>query len=253
MEILVTNDDGIYARGIKELIIELSRTEDVYVVAPKYKLSGISGGITFDRPIKVERINLSLGERLAFSVLGTPADCVMLAIDALLEKIDLVISGINDEPNIGDDIRFSGTVGACIEAASLGIPSIAISLDYGKRGDFYEGAVLVVRRLLDILRTNNLPEGTFLNINIPNIPIREIKGVRFTGLGRKRYKDRVHKVFDPYGNLHFWIGGTPINETDPESEDFLLREGYIVISPLKVDRTDYQFLEVIKQWKIELG
>lgn len=252
MKILITNDDGIYARGIRELVVELSRTEEVHIVAPKFRLSGISGSVTFDRPIRVEKVDLALGERSAFAVSGTPADCVILAIDALLERIDLVISGINDEPNIGDDIRLSGTVGACIEAAFSGIPSIAVSLDYGNKGDFYEGAVSIVRKLVDILRINNLPRGTFLNVNVPNIPIKEIRGVRFTRLGRKKYKDRVHKILDPYGNLHFWIGGVPINEADPDSEDLLLKEGYIVVSPLKVDKTDYQFLEVIKQWRIEL-
>jgi len=252
MRILITNDDGIYARGIRELIINLSPTEDVYVVAPGFKLSGISGGVTFDRPVRVDRVELSLGEREAYAVSGTPADCVILALDVLVKEIDLVISGINDEPNIGDDIRFSGTIGACIEAAFSGKQSIAVSLNYGKKKDFYGGAVSVVKRLIDILKVNRIPEGTFLNVNVPNIPVEEIKGVKFTRLGRKRYKNRVHKILEPCGSSYFWIGGIPLNETDQDSEDFLLREGYIVISPLKVDKTDYQFLEVIKTWKIGL-
>lgn len=253
MRILITNDDGIYARGIRELVLNLSSTDDIYVVAPKFKLSGVGSGVTFDRPLKVEKVELCLGEREAFSVSGTPADCIILALDILVREVDLVISGINDEPNIGDDIRFSGTVGACIESAFSGIQSIAVSLNYGERENFYEGAILVTKKLVDILRENRIPEGTFLNVNVPNMPIEKIKGVRFTRLGRKKYRDRAHKILDPYGGLHFWIGGTPIEETDKESEDFLLREGYIVISPLKVDKTDYEFLEEMRGWKIELG
>ncbi|MGC8971882.1 MAG: 5'/3'-nucleotidase SurE [bacterium] len=251
MKILLTNDDGILANGIRELLVELSTTDDIYVVAPKNRLIGVGGGVTFDRPIGVEEIKLSLGEKKAFAVSGTPADCVILAVDVLIKDIDLVISGINDEPNVGDDIRFSGTIGACREAAFSNIPSIGISLEYGDRGYFYEGAVRITRKLVDYIRTNPLPKGIFLNVNVPNIPVEEIKGVKFVKLGRRRYKDRVHSVFDPYGRRYFWIGGTPIKEEEEDTEDMVLRENYIAITPLRIDETDYSFLEVMKRWKIE--
>lgn len=251
MRVLLTNDDGISARGIRELLVELSTTDEVYVVAPKDRLIGVGGGVTFDRPIRVEEIKLSLGERKAFAVSGTPADCVILAIDVLVRDIDLVISGINDEPNVGDDIRFSGTIGACREAAFSNIPSIGVSLEYGDRGYFYEGAVRVTRKLIDYIRNNPLPRGIFLNVNVPNIPIEEIRGIKFVKLGRRRYKNRVHSVFDPYGREYFWIGGTPIKEEEEDTEDVALRDGYIAITPLRIDETDYPFLEVMKKWKIE--
>lgn len=251
MKILITNDDGIFARGIRELIIEFSKTNEVYVVAPQYRLVGVGGGVTFDRPLKVEEVSLSLGEKKAFSVSGTPADCVILAIDVLVKDLDIVISGINDEPNVGDDIRFSGTIGACREAAFSGIPSIGVSLEYGNRGYFYEGAVKITRKIVDYIRNNPLPGGIFLNINVPNVPIQEIKGVKFVKLGRRRYKNRVHTVFDPYGEKYFWIGGIPIEEEGKDTEDSVLKENYIAITPLNVDETDYSFLEVMRKWKIE--
>jgi 5'-nucleotidase len=251
MRLLLTNDDGIYARGINELINELSTTDEVYVVAPKDRLTGVSGGVTFDRPIKVEEVNLSLGEKKAFAVSGTPADCVILGVDVLVKGIDLVISGINDEPNVGDDIRFSGTIGACREAVFSDIPSIGVSLEYGDRGHFYEGAVKITRRLVDYIRNNPLPKGIFLNVNVPNVPLEEIKGVRFVRLGRRRYRDRVHTVFDPYGREYFWIGGIPLQEEEEDTEDAVLKNNYIAVTPLSVDETDYHFLEVMKRWKIE--
>ncbi len=251
MRILITNDDGISARGIRELIVEFSKTDEVYVVAPHYRLVGVGGGVTFDKPLRVEEVSLSLGEKKAFSVFGTPADCVILAIDMLVKDLDIVISGINDEPNVGDDIRFSGTIGACREATFSGIPSIGISLEYGDRGYFYEGAVKVTRKIVDYIRNNPLPTGVFLNINVPNVPIEEIKGIKFVKLGRRRYKDRVHTVLDPYGKKYFWIGGVPLREEEKETEDSVLRENYIAITPLNVDETDYSFLEVMKRWKIE--
>ncbi|MBC7321383.1 5'/3'-nucleotidase SurE [bacterium] len=251
MRILLTNDDGIFARGIRELIMEFSKTDEVYVVAPKYRLTGVGGGVTFDRPLKIEEVSLSLGERKAFAVSGTPADCVILAVDVLVKNLDLVISGINDEPNVGDDIRFSGTIGACREAVFSEIPSIGVSLEYGDRGYFYEGAIKITRKLVDYIRNNPIPEGVFLNVNVPNVPIEEIKGIKIVRLGRRRYRDRVHTVFDPYGKEYFWIGGTPIREEEEDTEDFVLREKYIAITPLKVDETDYSFLEVMKKWRIE--
>ncbi|MCX7795797.1 MAG: 5'/3'-nucleotidase SurE [bacterium] len=251
MRILITNDDGIFAKGIRELVVEFSKTDEVYVVAPKYRVVGVGGGVTFDRPLKIEEIGLSLGEKKAFSVSGTPADCVILAIDILVKELDIVISGINDEPNVGDDIRFSGTIGACREAAFSGIPSIGVSLEYGDRGYFYEGAVRITRKIVDYIKNNPLPEGVFLNINVPNVPIEEIRGIRFVRLGRRRYRNRVHTVFDPYGREYFWIGGIPIKEEEEDTEDSVLRENYIAITPLKVDETDYSFLGVMKKWKIE--
>jgi 5'-nucleotidase len=251
MKILVTNDDGIESAGILELVKGISSLGEIYVVAPDRKLSGIGGGVTFDRPIKVEKVSLRLGEERAFKVCGTPSDCVILALDILIKDVDLVISGINDEPNVGDDIRFSGTIGACREAAFSGIPALGISLEYGTRGNFYEGAVEFSKYLLRFLEKNNLPEGVILNINVPNVPMEEIQGVKFVKLGRRKYKDRVHIVLDPYGKEYYWIGGTLIEDWEEETENSVLKKNYIAITPLNIEETDYKFLEVMKQWKMK--
>jgi len=251
MKILVTNDDGIESIGILELAKGISSLGEIYVVAPDRKLSGIGGGVTFDRPIKVEEVSLHLGEKRAFKVYGTPSDCVILALDVLVKDIDLVISGINDEPNVGDDIRFSGTIGACREAAFSNILALGVSLEYGTRGNFYEGAIEFCKTLVRFLEENRFPEGVILNINVPNVPKKKIQGVKFVKLGRRKYRDRVHVVLDPYGKEYYWIGGMLIEDWEEETENNVLKKNYIAITPLNIEETDYKFLEAMKQWKIK--
>ena len=253
MKILITNDDGIEAQGLKELVKVLSSKYRVFVVAPEKRIEGLSGAVTFDSPIKVERHPLSSGEKMALVVSGTPADCMILALDVLVPNPDLVISGINDEPNVGDDIRLSGTIGACREATFSGFPSIAISLDYGGSKNFFEGATFIAKKFIEIIEDKKVPPGIFFNVNVPNIPKEKIKGIKFVRLGRRRYRDRVHGVSGNPEEEYFYINGIQLNETYEDTEDYALKHNYIAITPLNIDNTDYKFLEVMKKWKIKLN
>ena len=251
MKIVITNDDGIEAEGLKKLVKRLSAVEEVYVVAPDKKLAGIGGSLTFNRPIRVENYPLSLGEKKSFRVFGTPADCVVLALDVLVKDFKLLISGINDEPNVGDDIRFSGTLGACKEAAFSGIASFGISIEFGEGKNVFDGAVEFSALLVDFLKKNHLPEGVFLNVNVPNVKLKKIRGVKLVKLGRRQYSNRVHKVASPYGEEYYWIGGKLITDFEKNTENSSLKENFIAITPMKVDITNYDFLEVMKKWKIK--
>jgi 5'-nucleotidase len=251
MRIVVTNDDGIDSIGIRKLIEGISALGEIYVVAPDRKLIGVGGGVTFDRPVKVDRVSLGLGEREAFKTYGTPADCVILALDLLVRDVDIIISGINDEPNVGDDIRLSGTIGACREAAFSGIKAFGVSIEYGKDSIYFDGAVEISKALIKGIERYSLPQGIFLNVNVPNVPKEEIKGVRFVKLGRRRYIDRVKKVLDPYGREYYWIGGRLIDDLEEDTENDALRKNFIAITPISIDETDYESLEVMKKWEIE--
>ena len=255
MKILITNDDGIEAEGIISLTKRISKDEDVYVVAPEKKLHGIGTNVTFDRPIKIEEYPLNLGEKKSFKISGTPADCVILAKDVLIGQFDLLISGINDEPNIGDDVRFSGTLGACIEATFSGITSFGISLDYSREirivKNIYDGAAEFSFRFIRFIENNKIPKGIFLNINFPNVEIDRINGIKFVPLGRRQYYDRVHRITNPYNEEFYWIGGKMIPEQKEDIIKSVLNEEYIAITPMSVDNTSYKFLEeMISKWKI---
>ncbi|MGM0365054.1 MAG: 5'/3'-nucleotidase SurE [Actinomycetota bacterium] len=250
MKILLTNDDGIESEGIKKLAAKLARTEELYVVAPHRKLHGASCSITFDQPVKVQEFPLGLGEKKSYQVKGTPADCVILGLDALASGIKLVISGINDEPNVGDDVRFSGTIGACTEASFSGVSSFGISLEYG-REDF-DAAVEFSSYLVQFLKKHALAPGVFLNINMPPASLEQIKGVKFVRLGRRRYRDRVHKITSPYGETFYWIGGKQIPGYGKDTLNSALKDNYIAVTPMAVDSTSYDFLkEMINNWTMK--
>jgi 5'-nucleotidase len=250
MKILLTNDDGIEAEGLKKLAQKLSATEQIYIAAPAKKLHGASCSITFGTPIKVEEFRLNMGERKSYRILGTPADCVILGLDTLIGDVDLVVSGINDEPNVGDDVRFSGTIGACTEATFSGVRSFGISVEYNGSGGL-ETAADFSCYLIGFLKKNSIPEGVFLNINVPNTELSKINGVKFVRLGRRRYRDRVHKTISPFNEVFYWIGGRQIEDHEPDTLNAALREDYIAITPMAVDPTSHKFLkEMIDRWKI---
>jgi len=251
VKIVITNDDGIEADGIKKLVKRLSIGKKVFVVAPDKDSTGISGAVTFNHPIKVEKFPLYLGERASYKVFGTPADCVILANDILVKDFDLLIAGINSLPNVGDDVRLSGTLGSCREAAFSGVPSFGISVEYGTGKEMFEGAVEFSAYLVEFLKRNRMPEGVFLNINVPNIPIKEIRGVRFVKQGRRRYKERVHELQDPSGT-YYRIFGKLIDDKEKDTENYALKNNFIAITPMSIDETDYTLLEKIREkWKIK--
>lgn len=246
MKILVTNDDGIEDKGLIELTKEVSKEHEVYIVAPDRRYTGYSGTISFDRLIEVEKYPLHLGEKLSYKVSGTPADCVILALDELTGPVDMVISGINDEPNTGDDIRLSATLGACREAAYSDTPAMALSLAYGEGKMYYQSVINFLSPLLQNWNQLQIPKEVYLNINFPNVPPSEINGIVFVPSGRCRYQDRVHLVPGKV-NPTYQIYGTKIEEEQTETDEWAINHNYISITPLNRDQTDKEVLSWLKK------
>jgi 5'-nucleotidase len=247
MLILVTNDDGVHAPGIRSLAKELRtiRGARVVVVAPDAEQSATSHAITLRRPLRIQKI-----EESVYSVDGTPADSVMLAVHAILkQKPCLVVSGINAGTNLGDDIHYSGTVSAAIEAAIMGIPAVAISLaGYPPYTDF-KAAARFAKKISQRVLKETIPPGILLNVNVPNKS--KIKGVRITTQGRHSYSNLAIEKMDPRGQPYYWLGGDPFNFTDiPDSDCNAYLENYIAVTPVHIDLTAHSYLSTLKSWKL---
>ncbi|NLT20097.1 MAG: 5'/3'-nucleotidase SurE [Syntrophomonadaceae bacterium] len=257
MRILVTNDDGIYAQGINELIKQLSRIAEIYVVAPDRERSGTGHSITVFEPIRVVPINLP-GIKKGWVAGGTPVDCVKLGIAKLIdEKIDLVVSGINHGPNLGTDVLYSGTVSAAAEGIIMGSPAVAVSLDSYAQNMEFDLAARFTRNVIKTVMDKGIKPTTLLNINIPMLAWEDIKGVRVTRLGVRNYDNLFEERQDPRGNTYFWLGGGVMNEEQPPDSDVAATQnGYISITPINLDWTDYKLIsefrttysEYLDQW-----
>lgn len=249
MKILVTNDDGYLAGGIQALARAAGELGEVTVVAPDREQSATSHSLTLHYPLRVRVAS----ERVQV-VDGTPTDCVMLAVAELLGgRPDFVLSGINHGANLGDDVLYSGTVAAAMEATILGIPSIALSYvgrDHERIGDWEP----TLRALLERLMTrNDFPGETLLNVNIPPITPDEVAGVRVTTLGRRAYVGSLTRAKDPNGREYFWIGGGESKWWGgPESDFRAIHENYISVTPLHLDLTNYRLLENLGEWDLKL-
>ena len=235
--ILISNDDGIFSRGIAVLVEALSDFGEVWVVAPDREQSAKSHSLTLHRPLRIRE----LGQR-QFAIDGTPTDSVFLAINFLLSKdVDLVASGINHGSNLGEDVIYSGTVAAAREGALLGVPSMAVSM-VGGEPFLFDSAVPVVRQLATQL-LGRRAERPLLNVNVPNRPRSELRGVQLTCLGRRSYGNVVEEKFDPRGRKYYWIGGgDPTFEDVPGSDCNAVVDGYISVTPLCLDLTDTRVL-----------
>jgi 5'-nucleotidase len=252
LNILISNDDGVYSNGIYELAKRMSRLGKVSVVAPDREQSAIGHAITMHQPLRCSKVKLHELDIDAWSVNGTPADCIKLGVETLLgTRPDLIISGINNGENLGTDVIYSGTVSAAIEGSIFNIPSIAIS--YEKRGetDFTlaaEAAVNMIEEVLKFATGTNI----LLNINIPEIEnINELKGVKIGKLGVKKYRNNFEERKDPRGNSYYWLAGELIeNEIGEDTDIYAVRNGYISMTPLKVDLTDYDDMARLKEWKL---
>jgi len=245
--ILLTNDDGISAEGLRVLAGHLTAVAHVFIVAPERERSAIGHGITMHKPLRVTETEV--GENLVgLAVNGTPADCVKLALDALVPRPpDLVISGINRGENLGTDVLYSGTVSGAIEGCINGFTSLAVSLAGEGEPDFRPAASFIVS-LCRELPNLGLPPGTLLNINIPNVPPEEIAGVAFTRLGRRRYINTVERRYDPRGRVYFWLGGEAQDlDPEPETDIGAVQARYISITPIHLDLTDHRFLEHLRR------
>ena len=242
--ILVTNDDGIHARGLAVLAEALAAIGEVYVVAPDREQSAVGHALTLHRPLRVDKV----AER-RFAVNGTPSDCVNLAVLGLLpEPPVLVAAGINHGTNLGDDVTYSGTVSAAMEGTLLGVPSIAFSLIDGH--DDFAAAARVARLVAMRTLVEGLPPKTLLNVNVPAGAPR---GLRFTRLGHRVYTDKIVEHVDPRGRTHYWIGtGEPTWEALEGTDMGAVHEGFVAVTPLHLDLTNHRALAVMADWSTAL-
>ena len=245
MKILLTNDDGVYSLGIQTLARKLTeKGHEVLVVAPDRERSGCGHAMTLDRPLNLQKVDSFLlgSTYTTYSCDGTPTDCVILALDALKFIPDFIFSGINQGLNLGDDLTYSGTACAAMEGVLYGFPSIAISLAANlKCQNIYNyTAAEVAIAILDWLELHPLPEGVMLNVNIPNLPLKELKGVSLTRTGKRLYKDKVRVVEAPTGEKAYWIGGTAENDLTHGTDVWAVFNGYASITPVHLDMTCYK-------------
>lgn len=250
MHFLISNDDGIEARGILVLAERMAALGQVTIVAPDQNRSGASNSLTLDSPVRIRE----LGER-RYRVTGTPSDCVHIALTGLLDKDpDIVVSGINAGANLGDDVIYSGTVAAAMEGRFLGLPAIAVSLVFGERPEHYQTAAEAVALLVERLRQNPLPADTILNVNVPDRPWEDIRGLEVTRLGHRHRAEPVVRMLDPRGTPMYWIGPAgPGQDAGPGTDFDAVRRGYISITPIHVDLTRYQALEQVAGWVADIA
>jgi len=248
--ILVTNDDGIYAPGIKALWEAMSELGHVTVVAPNREQSAVGHAITLSDPLRVDEINRSNGFK-GYSVDGTPSDCVKIATQALLEvEPNVIVSGINLGSNTGTNIIYSGTVSAATEGTMLKIPSVAVSLNSFESKDFAgakKAAKTVVSQVLEI----GLPEKTLLNVNVPAIPENEIKGYKITQQGNVAFRDRFEKRVDPKGRVYYWMTGQMFDpDEEPNMDHNAIMDNFVSISPIHYRLTNHDFIDELSGWDL---
>jgi 5'-nucleotidase len=260
MHILVTNDDGIESPGLLALATSLRALAHVTIIAPDRERSAVGHAVTLHKPLRAREVSVGLEGVRAFVSNGTPSDCVVLgALDLMDPRPTLVASGINGGPNLGDDVLYSGTVAAAMEGAIMGVPSFAISLvrrapeheqdatDDGRRttddGTDYGYAAWFARELAQTLVATGmtLPDGVFLNVNVPAVATDEIRGVRITSLGRRRWGERLVKRQDPRGETYYWQAGDPFQDGNPAGTDIAaIMDGYVSITPAQLDLTSHE-------------
>ena len=244
MHILITNDDGYLAPGIRVLADALSSVARISVVAPDRNKSGASNSLTLSRPLRAEMTPLGY-----YSVDGTPTDCVHLAISGLLdEKPDMVVSGINAGPNLGDDVLYSGTVAAATEGRFLGLPAIAVSLA-GRPAKHYETAAQVVQQIIRNLIDRPLPEDTILNINVPDLVADQIQGIAASRLGFRHKAEPSIQQFDPYGSPIYWVGPPgEAQDAGPGTDFHTVEHNQVSVTPLQIDLTRHDSIPPLQQW-----
>ena len=246
MIILVSNDDGIHSTGIHILADTLRSIGDVYIIAPDRERTAASHALTLHKPLRLEQI----GDRI-YSVSGTPTDCVNLGINGILpERPDIVVSGINKGGNLGDDVTYSGTVSAAFEGTLLGIPSFAISQVADGNYKFETSAKIALHLTL-LIKEQSLPPDVLLNVNVPNLDIKEIKGIKITRQGKRIYDEKaIIEKLDPRGKKYYWIGGSRLLWEKTKDSDFsAIEEGMVSITPLRLDLTEYNAIKTLHLWE----
>ena len=250
MNILISNDDGIYAEGIKILVDFLKEAgHTLYVVAPLEEQSGTGHGITLHQPMRVKEVYRG-GELFGHSVTGKPADTVKVALTHLYDEanIDFVISGINRGANLGNDLFYSGTFAAASEGTFWKKNAIALSLLVNGDNLYFESAGEFIVDYLETIKGITFPMGTLLNINVPNLPKEEIKGMKYTKQSNRKFQEKLIERTDTQGNTYYWLGGSPIHGDHVENSDVqAVEDGYISITPVKLNLYDSELEEMLKK------
>ena len=245
--ILVTNDDGVHSRGLISLFRSMQELGDAYIIAPDRERSAVSHALTMHKPLKVDKL-----KKRIFSINGTPTDCVAIGVNKILpNKPAFIVSGINKGANLGDDITYSGTVSAAIEATIMGIPAFAVSLVTMKKSlsvSNFTAASEVALSIGGYILEHSLPYDTLLNVNVPNTNARSIKGMKLTRQGKRIYDDSIKETFDPHGEKHYWIGGgNPYWEHGTDTDIQAIQDNYISVTPIHLDLTNYDALKFLKK------
>jgi 5'-nucleotidase len=251
MRILLTNDDGIYAEGIYALYLALKKIAQVTVVAPDAERSSVGHGITLRHPLW-QKTAVRNGKTFGIALSGYPADCVKFGVAVVMKnkKPDLVVSGINCGPNEGASVHYSGTVAGAREGALMGIPSIAVSLNSFRSTD-YNYAGKVTAKLCKAVAKHSLPEGTFLNVNVPAISQSHIKGIRFTRQGIEPILGKFSRREDPNLREYYWLAGDPPPvKADDNTDSYALHKNYVTVTPIHCDLTNAEFLQKMQGWKV---
>ncbi|PIE54879.1 MAG: 5'/3'-nucleotidase SurE [Dethiosulfovibrio peptidovorans] len=256
MNPLVTNDDGVYAPGISILTAALAREGlNPTVVAPDRERSSVGHAITLTRPLRVWPVTGRVypADVPAYCCDGTPSDCVVLGVDEVAPETDWVISGINNGPNLGDDLTYSGTVSAAMEGTILGRHALAVSLNCHREHEDrrYEDAAEIVIRLLRWVSRSPIPYGVLLNVNIPNLPLAEMKGIKVTRQGKREYADKVTPLTDPFGRAFYWVAGRPEDDLVEGSDVWAVAHGFVSVTPVHMDMTHYDTMALLRDGGVE--
>ena len=250
MKLLLTNDDGVFAPGISQMASSLDSNGFNFVtVAPGRERSSVGHAITLHRPLRLWEVkNGPYPKRhKTYACDGTPSDSVVLGIEEIDPDVSMVVSGINRGPNVGDDLTYSGTVSAAMEGVILGCPSVAVSLNCSNKDaqEYYDTAASVTCSIIKWLKENPLKEGVLLNINVPNVPLKEIRGIKVTRKGVRVYEGKVSKMYDPHGRLFFWISGTPQDQLTEGCDVWALANQYVSVTPIHMDMTCYESIKSV--------
>jgi 5'-nucleotidase len=247
VKILLTNDDGVHAPGLAALMKRVSEVAQIVVVAPDREQSAVSHALTLHHPLRAARVSDNV-----FSVDGTPTDCVNLGIHSLITfRPDLVISGVNGGANLCDDVTYSGTVAAALEATLMGIPAIAVSLAARGGGENFDAAAAFAVRLAQVVFDKGLPPDTFLNVNVPDLPEDQLLEPLITCQGKRSYEGTIVDKVDPRGRNYYWIGTADLSFQDlPGTDCYAVSRGHVSITPLHIDLTNHASIKMLKGWKL---
>lgn len=249
MKILITNDDGIESEGLRALALEFEKDNEVVVVAPDSQRSSAGHSITLSRPIIIREVKLEGISSRAFTTDGTPADCVKIGVEKIYkDRFDLIISGINYGTNLGSDVIYSGTVSAAIEGAIFKIPGIALSMDIKNKDIDYSAAVCFARKIISHAIQNHLKNDIVLNINIPALKEEDIKGIKVCQLGNRIYTNCYIETLMDNKEIGYKIQGTPVDDEGEDTDLFNFKKGYITVTPLHYDLTNFKILNEVDSW-----